>query len=458
MIIPHKRKAKTLQQAEQSLSAAITAGKGPYWSKRRGITLLIFCLGAALVGITALLLGLLAHGAFALFSVITAAHAWFPFISLPLGGILLTGLMHLAGPGTEGSGIQQDIAAIQLAASTNLVQRFINARLAITKFFALILGTLSGFVVGLEGPTVQLGASILYPFRRFFPMDTTLLRRQLLMAGGAAGIAAAFNAPLAGLMFAFEELGSSTRSHTPSRVAVAVILAGSIAYAFSAGHTYFGPIFLLYAPPLELVKLLPILFLVTIAGALSGGAFSWLALRAAVWMPKPVFALKKNHPYIFVVLCGLLIAACGLGAPIFGSGAALTADMLHGTETVQWYYAPLKFCVLLLTNLTSIPGGVFAPSLSLGAGIAGIFLPLTNPEWAPHIICAGMVAVLAAVTRAPLTAAFIIIEMTDGHSLVPEALAVAFFASYLARLFRVRFYHELALRNIKRISRQQGEQ
>lgn len=403
-------------------------------------------IGAALIGLTALVLGKSAAYVFHAFLRLSVVWWWWPFLSLPAGGLLLTWFMRRIGPGTEGSGIQQAVAAMQVADSSAKVNWFVNLRLASAKFVALILGTGSGFVVGLEGPTVQIGASILAHFRHWLPTDNTVLRKQLLMAGGAAGISAAFSAPLAGLMFAFEEMGRHLAPRAAARTAIAVVLAGTVAYAVSGRLNYFGQVDLTRRPTLYV---LAILLAITLAGALVGGLFSWLAIRTDKWLPRGLFTFRLKHPYIFVLACGLLVAVCGLAAPIFGSGVDLTRQLLHGETAVAWYYLPLKLLALLLTCLTGIPGGIFAPSLSLGAGVAAWFLPLAEAAWQGELLAVGMVSVLAAATRAPLTAAFIMIEMTNGHAMVLEMLAAAMLAAHIARYFHVRFYHELALRALR---------
>jgi H+/Cl- antiporter ClcA len=99
---------------------------------------------------------------------------------------------------------------------------------------------------------------------------------------------------------------------------------------------------------------------------------------------------------------------------------------------------------MVLTFLTGLPGGVFAPSLSLGAGVGSWFSTIFSHTSSVKLMAIGMVGLLAAVTRAPLTAAVIMMEMTDGHDMVISSLAAAMIASYVSRLFKVNLYHELA--------------
>ncbi|MCL2124288.1 MAG: chloride channel protein [Desulfovibrionaceae bacterium] len=413
--------------------------RGRIWSS------LLLWAGAVGIGCTAVLLAAAAGGAFAWFENMRGHWRWWPIFVLPLGGIALTWFIRRVGSGTEGSGIQQAVAALLAARDPQLPGRLINLRLALAKFIAIVGGMASGFVLGLEGPTVQIGASILFSLRRFFPEDTTALRRQLILAGGAAGIAAAFNAPLAGLIFAFEEM-SHTPGHTSNKVVVAIILAGVVVQPVFGYQSYFGRLALSGDMSLTAV---PALFSLALLGGLVGGGFSWLALRTDRWIPQGVQRLRHKHPYMSVAFCGLLIALLGMVVPIFGSGAETTRALLAGGESLPWQYLPCKFAGLVLTLLTGLPGGIFSPSLSMGAGLGSWFLPFAGAAWHAEFIAVGMVSVLAAVTRAPMTAAFIMIEMTDGHTMVLEMLGAAFLAAHVARFFRARFYHELAARILR---------
>ncbi len=410
--------------------------------------LLVFCAGAVLIGLAAMLLSRSAGLAFHLFERLQT-HWWWPFLSLPLGGMALVWFIRKVGPGTEGSGIQQAVAALEVASSSEKVGLLVNMRLAAAKFVAIVGGLGSGFVLGLEGPTVQIGAAAMYSLRRFLPQNSKVARKQLITAGGAAGIAAAFSAPMAGIMFAVEELSHSVDRHTSAKVMLAVALAGAVPMFLDEKNSYFGHITLLRHDPLELIL---ILLLVAAAGGALGGLFSWLSIYSHRWLPSKIRRIQACRPYLFVVLCGLFIAVCGLGAPVFGSGAERATMALNGEFTPEWQYVPLKFAAFLATTLTGLPGGIFAPSLSLGVGLGSLLSFLGDPVWQAEIMCAGMVAVLAGVTRAPLTAAFIVIEMTDGHVMILEALLVALIAGTLARRFHTRYYHELARRALREIS------
>lgn len=111
---------------------------------------------------------------------------------------------------------------------------------------------------------------------------------------------------------------------------------------------------------------------------------------------------------------------------------------------MSFWYLPLKFIGLIATFLTGLPGGIFAPSLAMGAGLGSWFAPLFASGLHIKIVALGMVAMLAAVTRAPITSSIIMIEMTDGHAMVISMLGAAMIASAVARIYRTHLYHDLA--------------
>ncbi|MCX7208256.1 MAG: chloride channel protein [Proteobacteria bacterium] len=403
--------------------------------------------GAAMVGLVAVVLAQVADGALAIFQSMSARWAWWPFFALPCGGMAIRWLMQKMGKGSEGSGIPQAMAALQVTDQPALIKQLLSLRIACAKFIGVVAGLGCGFVLGREGPTVQIGASLMYACRRFIPLSDAVFRRQLILAGGAAGIAAAFNTPLAGIVFAFEELARSVEEKTSGKLLGAVILAGVVSLAIQGDYTYFGRI---HVPGFSYSILWP-MFIVAVTAGLVGGFFSWLCVHQDRWLPVKVKMWRAARPYLFIAACGFLIACMGLAAPIFGSGAEITSEVVTGHGTMAWYFLPLKFLGLLATFLTGLPGGIFAPSLSMGAGVSSWFLPWFDSSIHIKLIAIGMAAMLAAVTRAPLTSAIILIEMTDGHTMVISILAAAMISSTVARLFGTNLYHDLAEKALQRL-------
>ncbi|QLI82745.1 chloride channel protein [Chitinibacter fontanus] len=408
---------------------------------------LLLWLGAGCVGLVAVILAKTAEWAFKLFSHLQAHWVWLPLLLVPAGGVLARWLMQKMGQGAQGSGIPQTKAALELTQEVSLADRLLSIRIAVAKFLGIVIGLGSGFVLGREGPTVQIGASIMYALHRFSPKDSAVFRRQLILAGGAAGIAAAFNTPLAGIVFAFEELARSVEEQTSGKLLGAVIIAGVVSLAILGDYVYFGRI---HVPNFDYGIVLPVIVISTMCG-LVGGAFSWVCIHTERWLPQPITQWRQQQPYYFVAACGLLIAICGLIAPIHGSGAEITSEAINHAQTLPWYFTPLKWAGMVLTFLTGLPGGIFAPSLSLGAGVGSWFSGLFSDTSNVKLMAIGMVGLLAAVTRAPLTAAVIMMEMTDGHDMVISSLAAAMIASYVSRLFRVNLYHELADQSLRNL-------
>ncbi|AXE29002.1 chloride channel protein [Chromobacterium phragmitis] len=401
---------------------------------------LVLWSGAALVGVIAVMLAKMADWFFAGFHTLTERWFWWPLLSLPLGAVLIRWLMVRIGQGSEGSGIPQALAALQQTEQADSAERLLSFRIVLAKFLGIVLGVGSGFVLGREGPTVQIGAALMYSMRKLVPLHTAAFRRHLILAGGAAGIAAAFNTPLAGIVFAFEELSRSIENTTSGRTIGAVILAGMISLALLGNYTYFGRI---HVPTFSFTVLIPMVLIAGVAGVI-GGLFSWMCVNQRRWLPGNVIRLRSQYPYRFVALCGLAVALCGLVAPIYGSGALETSQVISGHGDMGLMYLPMKFIGLTATFLTGLPGGIFAPSLSLGAGLGSWFVPLFPADLNIKIVALGMVAMLAAVTRAPITSAIIMIEMTDGHVMVISMLGAAMIASGVASMFRTHLYQDLA--------------
>ena len=153
----------------------------------------------------------------------------------------------------------------------------------------------------------------------------------------------------------------------------------------------------------------------------------------------------------FAAGCGLAVAVTGLvsGGATFGAGSDAVKQMLAGHAEVPTFYVLLKFVATWLTAWSGVPGGIFAPSLSIGAGVGhDVALLAGNAELAPALIAIGMAAFLAAVTQAPLTSFIIVMEMVDGHAMVLSLMAAALVASLLSRLMAPPLYETLAHRMV----------
>jgi H+/Cl- antiporter ClcA len=319
------------------------------------------------------------------------------------------------------------VASLQ-SRSTLLKNHLLSIRILIGKVFCTILALLSGASVGREGPSVHIGASLFHSLGQVAQFSRFERRQGLIIAGAAAGIAAAFNAPLAGIVFAIEELKGSFEERSSGLMLSAVILAGLVSLALLGHYTHFGRV---NAELYGWNQILPVI-LIGIGGGVFGGYFSRLILY---WSPR-LKNLQLPHPWLVPVFIGILIAYLGYlsGGQSFGSGHSQTQRLLENPELVGGLFPLFKFTATLISNLSGVAGGIFAPSLSIGAGfgasVHGLF-PLVEIK---ALMILGMVAYLSAVVRAPVTAFVIVFEMTSNHLILIPLMAASFLAAGTSRL------------------------
>ncbi len=413
----------------------------------------VFLAGAVLVGAAASLLAVGADRASEQFLQLVEGRPWLPFLITPLGLVAIVWLTRRFFPGAEGSGIPQAIAALHLKRHRHLRHRLLSVRIALGKGLMIVLGLLSGASIGREGPTIHIAASISFALTRFARFPHYDISRGLILAGGAAGLAAAFNTPLAGVMFAIEEMAKTFEEKTNGTVFTAVIIAGITALAINGNYAYFGSV--------ETVIHLPQVFAVVVAaglaGGLAGGSFSALL----VYGGRRIRPWRSAHPYLTAAVIGLLLALVGLlsGGQTWGTGYPEAKAALTGAEEMDGGFPLFKYLATLLSYWSGIPGGIFAPSLSIGAGLgaemAGWF-PGTDLS---TVALLGMAAYFTGVVQTPLTAVIIIMEMTDNQNILLPLMAVALIADGVSRLVNPQpVYRALAEDFIRELSQAAGKQ
>ncbi|MGI4859244.1 MAG: chloride channel protein, partial [Janthinobacterium lividum] len=405
----------------------------------------IIWLGAIVVGLIAVFYARLIDYGFSLFSAVQSQYFWAPLLISPAAGALSVWLTRRFFRGAEGSGIPQVIA--MLHSDATLGRTLLTLRIVVGKIGISFLAILGGFTIGREGPTVQVGAALMYQLRRFYKPAGAALERQLALAGAAAGLSAAFNTPLAGIVFAIEELTRSFEQRASGVVITAIIFAGIVALGVNGNYTYFGTIEV--RPDFPGILLVAVVVTAVVTG-IAGGGFCWLIINSARWLPARVSALRAERPVLFAAACGLAIAAIGLvaGTHTFGSGYAEARGVLDGRESMSLAYPFLKMASMVGSYLPGIPGGIFAPSLAIGAGFGNLLHEIFGSLSIPMLIALGMVGYLAAVTQAPITAFVIVMEMINGHALVISLMATSLIAARVSRLFAPPFYETLARRYV----------
>lgn len=415
---------------------------------RRAQARLIFWTGAIVVGLIAVLFANLTNWAEHQFAREIYYHPWVPFVVTPSMAVLVMWATRRWFSGIEGSGIPQVMAEMERHRDERW-SPLVSLKLALGKIGLGAAAIGGGFSFGSEGPMVQIGASIMASIQKYLPRASHITRRHLLVVGAAAGISAAFNTPLAGIIFAIEELNRGFESRMSGLIITGIVLAGIVARSLVGNHSYFGQVLITgsYQTVVQIV------LLSAIATGVMGGLFARIIDISADNWSTPLGKLRANRPYTFAFLCGLLLAAMGwtYGGLSYGTGIPETIMLLEGKEEVPWHFGPVKFVATLVSSLSGLPGGVFAPSLAIGAGI-GHDLHLLLGENAPSgmLLAFCMTGFLAAVTQAPITAFVIVMEMVDGYRLIIGLMFTAILASGISRSIAPPLYEFLAERILRR--------
>ena len=410
---------------------------GRLWFDRAIVLLYAIAAGLCVVAFTQL-----SEWGFGFFENLYGTNRWAVLLWTPALTAAIVWVTRRHFPGAAGSGIPQVMAALDPALPPQAQGRFVSLRLTVAKIVLSTTGLVAGLSVGREGPSVQVAAGVMQHARRWLRPDSGMSQHALLVAGGAAGIAAAFNAPLAGVVFAIEELSRKLEARNSGLIIAAIVLAGLMGVSAFGNVTYFGVI---RVPPLGWSAFLPGLLVALVCGVL-GGVFSRLLAASLMGSPDRFSQWRNRNPVRFAAAGGLAIAVIGLvsGGTTFGAGSHAVTQMLAGEAEVPTLYALLKFLATWLTAWCGVPGGIFAPSLSIGAGIGHNIASLTSPDISAALIAMGMAAFLAAVTQAPLTSFIIVMEMIDGRAMVLSLMMAAMLASLLSRLISRPLYASLS--------------
>ncbi len=401
---------------------------GPLWKSR-----LAAAGGALVLGLVALGFAWLADQAMKLFEALVARAPYAPLLLTPLAFGALAWLTRRYVPAARGSGIPQVLAATSDMQGA-VARKLITLRTAAFKIAATVVALAVGASVGREGPTVQVGAAIMTAAHRWIKVPLT---PAVAIAGGAAGVSAAFNTPLAGVAFAIEELAAAYEQRLAMLVMAAVMISGFVSLSIAGDYVYFGAM----SQSLPVLRALVIAVAAGVVGGAIGGAFSRVLLEA----PKRV-ALISRRPVLFAIGCGLVVALVGVfaGGLTWGTGYAAARTLVEGGHQ-PLSFAPAKLLATIATSLSGVPGGIFAPSLAVGAGIGGWLSMLFPGDSVSAVATLCMIAYFTGVVRAPLTAVVIVSEMTADRAMLMPLFAAAIVADATAKLISPeRLYHGLA--------------
>ncbi|MEJ2104932.1 MAG: chloride channel protein, partial [Ignavibacteriaceae bacterium] len=371
--------------------------------------------------------------------------SWYWILIIPaIGGIIVGPIIYFLAPEAKGHGVPEVMQALLLKGGN------IRARVAFIKTIASSISIGTGGSVGREGPIIQIGSSLGSMIGQFLRVPSKRLKT-LVGCGAAAGIAAAFNAPIAGALFAVEIILMDFAIAQFSPIVIASVMATVVS------HTFTGKFAAFEVPKYQLVSPQEI-GLYFVLGALAG-VVSYLFIKLLYWC-EDLFDNKMKLPeYVNPAIGGLLVGAIALFFPqVMGVGYDTINVALYGK--MVWYVAvALIFAKILATSVTlgsGGSGGIFAPSLFMGA-MLGYFFGYVVHSLFPNITATpgayalvAMGGLVAGTTRAPITAIIIVFELTNDYSIILPLMVTCIISLILSsRLTRESIYTlKLLLRNI----------
>jgi H+/Cl- antiporter ClcA len=379
----------------------------------------------------------------------TGLHPLWVFWVIPLTLVASAAMADFFSPLAAGSGIPQLIAAVEVAhAPRSVLDKLLGIPVIVVKFVGSCLCVAGGGVTGREGPMLQVAAGIFYWVQSKWPNGKMKLdARSMILAGGAAGLASAFNTPLGGIIFAIEELAKVHITQVRTWIFHSVIISGILSQAFLGDYLYLGRL-----PNFahSFSTILPMALAMILIGA-AGAVFGSSLVRLNDWRTRQ----DRFTKYTMTIFFGLLVATIFYlkGSGAIGSGRHVIVDLLeHPEEPATLGLGFARAFGNFFTYASGIIGGIFAPALSTGAALGSwmsTFIEGAQPQvW----ILGGMVAFLTGVTRTPFTSLILVLEMTDSHGIILDLMVAGILAQGGARLIdQTSFYEHMAHRITKKL-------
>jgi len=365
-----------------------------------------------------------------------------------LGGAIAGYLIKNIAPAAKGSGVSQIMGFLRHKKVP------MNIKVGLVKLISGIIAIGSGFPLGPEGPSVQMGGSVAWQMAKWLKAPTAF-RRVIVAAGGGAGIAAVFSAPLGGFVYAIEELLNSARPVILLLVVITTFIADSSADIIQAlgldpkaGGFDFNLGFLIQKEYDPSVFFLPVDFIYLVLLGIIIGIFAELYSRYVLLMQKLGKKWYKNKFVLKMSICGLIL----------GSIYSCLPSTFHNLDELQKIIAEqntsigialLAVLVLFITTglaaASGAPGGLFYPMLTLGGSIGlimGGWVEIATGHAPSTYIFAGMGAFVAGCSRTPITAMFLAFALTK-NLLIMKPVLISCIASFLiARVFNEESIYE----------------
>ncbi len=404
--------------------------------------------GAAIVALCVIALARVADAALYWGEDLFDAYPWAFLILTPLGFALIRYVTFAYAPFAAGSGIPQTMAAIRVRDVQTQLGQFLSPLQVALKMVLVCVGLACGASIGREGPSIQVGAAAMLAWAHRFGGKLRVPTDALIVAGGAGGLAAAFNTPLAGIVFAMEELAKGRSMRQTWFVLMTILGAGFISLALQGNYDFF-PIYVRNPTHPEFLAWMSI----SVVCGLMAGLMCWLLVNVGPRLvPESKTAL---HAALVAGFLGILVAGIALltDGETIGTGYHAASDLLNTPLDLshELGFSLLKMLSTVLSYLSGIPGGIFTPSLSIGAGLGYDFALLFDlREGRQMLVLIGMTAFLAGVVQAPVTATVIVMEMTSSQDQFMSLMLSAVIATLVAKsISRTSLYEILARRLIE---------
>jgi Chloride channel protein EriC len=411
--------------------------------------------GAIVVALAAILFAKASDWSYHLFRLMLGYGAWIPLIVTPIVFGLLTWVTEGKLRATRGSGIPQVIGTLHIE-DESFRARMLSLPISVGKMLLTLLAMAVGASIGREGPTVHVGAGLFYSLGRRFGFTDPKAASRFILAGGACGIAAAFNAPLAGVVFAIEELAGTFEHRFSGLLLTAVIVGGVVSLGVMGNYAYFGHV----SASLPLGHAWLAVLLTGVICGLLGGLFARLILLSRNGPLAYVGRLRSHAPVLFAAGCGLALALIGLFSHnnVYGTGYdQARAFVQEAAVTPGQSFGIAKLFANVVSYWAGIPGGIFSPALAVGAGLGHNIASFLPSVPAGTVVLLGMSAYLSGVTGAPLTSAVIAMELTDNQDMVIPIMAACLLARAAASLFcPTPVYKDFAERMVQDFEHQQA--
>ncbi len=347
-----------------------------------------------------------------------------------LAGLVVALLAIHVFPGVRGSGVNHTKAAVYIS------NGYVPFTTVIGKFVTCALAIGSGQSLGPEDPSLQMGAGIASLIGRSLRLSQEKLRL-IAPVGAAAGLAAAFNAPISAVLFVIEEVIGTWSAGALGAIVLAAVSSVVTMRAFLGADSLFR------VPPFRVAS--PAEMLAYVVLGIAGGGASLILLKLFVYFRPKIQALPSWTQYIQPAAAGLLIGLIGLRLPqVMGAGYAIVDQAMHGQFSLELLLvlAAMKILATASSFLSGTPGGTFAPTLFIGAMLGGavgaiehyFFAGLTGTVGTFALV--GIGTLFAGFLRTPITAVFMVIELSGNYTAILPVMISTMVAYVISRHYQ----------------------